>query len=38
MMLQDRDCLDVDETSNPTGASPNSYNRVARSVAGRTLS
>ncbi len=38
MMLEDRDCLDVGETSNPTGASPNSYDRAARSVTGRTLS
>ena len=38
MMLEDRDCLVVDETNNPTGASPNRYDRAARSVAGRTLS
>ena len=38
MMLEDRDCLDIGETSNPAGASPNSHNRAARSVTGRTLS
>ena len=38
MKLKDRDCLVVDETSNPAGASPNSPAYAARSGTGRTHS
>jgi len=38
MKLKNRDCLVVDETSNPVGASPNSPVDAARRGAGRMLS